>query len=123
DGFNGFTPQELAVLGAILRSARQVHISLCIAPGQLYKAGGHHSPADLFHPVLTTYDQLMQLAAESGVPADPPLLLTEGHRFRGAPELAHVERYLFRQSAPPMPGAPARIRLVEAQNRREEVAA
>lgn len=123
DGFNGFTPQELAVLGAILRSARQVHISLCIAPGQLYKAGGHHSPADLFHPVLTTYDQLMQLAAESGVPAAPPLLLTEGHRFRGAPELAHVERYLFRQSAPPMPGAPARIRLVEAQNRREEVAA
>ena len=123
DGFNGFTPQELAVLGAVMRSARQVHLTLCIAPGQLYKAGGHHSPADLFHPVLATCDQLMQLAAESGVTVDPPLLLTEGHRFRGAPELAHVERYLFRQSAPPWPDAPARIRLVEAQNRREEVAA
>lgn len=123
DGFNGFTPQELAVLGAILRSARQVHVSLCIPPGQLYKAGGHHSPADLFHPVLTTYDQLMQLAVESGVPVDPPLLLTENHRFRGAPELAHVERYLFRLSAPPWQGVPERIALVEAQNRREEVAA
>ncbi|WP_043713926.1 helicase-exonuclease AddAB subunit AddB [Symbiobacterium thermophilum] len=123
DGFNGFTPQELAVLGAVMRSARQVHISLCIPPGQLYKAGGHHSPSDLFHPVLSTYDQLMQLAAESGVAVDPPLYLNEPLRFRGAPELAHVERYLFRQSAPAWPGAPERIALVEAQNRREEVAA
>lgn len=123
DGFNGFTPQELAVLGAVMRSARQVHITLCIAPGQLYKAGGHHSPADLFHPVLTTYDQLVQLAEESGVTVDPPLLLTEAPRFRHAPELAHVEKYLFRRSAEAWQGAPARIRLVEAQNRREEVAA
>ncbi|WP_374713630.1 helicase-exonuclease AddAB subunit AddB [Symbiobacterium terraclitae] len=123
DGFNGFTPQELAVLAAVMRSARQVHVSLCIAPGQLYKAGGHHSPADLFHPALTTYDQLTALAAEHGVPVDPPLLLQESPRFRRAPELAHVERYLFRQSAPAWPGTPARIALVEAQNRREEVAA
>jgi len=123
DGFNGFTPQELTVLAAIMRSARQVHVSLCIPPGQLYKAGGHHGPGDLFHPPLTTYDQLVALALENGVPVDPPLLLREGHRFRHAPELAHVEQYLFRQSAPAWTDAPAHIALVEAQNRREEVAA
>lgn len=123
DGFTGFTPQELSVLAAVMKTARQTHISLCIAPAQLYKAGGHHSPSDLFHPALATYDEVVQLAVEHGVALDAPLVLTEGHRYRSAPDLAYVEQYLFRQSAPPWAGVPEHIALVEAQNRREEVAA
>ncbi|HEY8346162.1 MAG TPA: helicase-exonuclease AddAB subunit AddB [Symbiobacteriaceae bacterium] len=122
DGFSGFTPQELAVLGAIFASARRTHVTLCIAPDELRKAGGRHTDADLFHPTLTTYDQLTKLAKERGIPIDPPLILRDRPRFQRAPELAYIEEHLFRVAPPPWTGgAPRSVTLVEAQNRREEV--
>ncbi|MFZ5825386.1 MAG: helicase-exonuclease AddAB subunit AddB [Bacillota bacterium] len=124
DGFTGFTPQELAVMGAIFSSARRVHLSLCIAPSQLYKAGGHHNEGDLFHPTLSTYDQIMKLAATHSVVVEEPLLLRETPRFASAPELAYIEKHLFKLTPSAWTlGAPSAITLVQAQNRREEVEA
>lgn len=124
DGFTGFTPQELAVLGAILKTARQTHLSLCIDPGQIHKTGGHHSPADLYHPTLATYDQVVRLAVEQQVALDSPLVLRAVPRFERAPELAYLEKHLFKLTPPPwIEGAPQAVSLVQAQNRREEVEA
>ena len=124
DSFAGFTPQELDVLAAVLGTARKVHISLCVDPVELDKPG-QRNPTDLFHPTLTTYDQLLKLAAEQAVPVDPPIRLTgTPPRFAAAPDLAHLERHGLR-SGPPIPwaGPTPALALVSAGHRREEVEA
>lgn len=99
DGFAGFTPQEFAVLGAIMRIAEAVNVALCLDPEEAGAVGPTHTrvpitrapvtlapvtraPADdftaLFHPTLETMDKLEGLAREAGVPIDPPMVLPVG---------------------------------------------
>jgi len=126
DGFTGFTPQELAVLRAIMGVARQVHITLCLDPADIPAAPAPRQPKDLFHPTGTTYDQLVKLAREIEIPIDPPLVL--GHktqdatRFARSPELGWLEKYLFSDAPEPWTKEAPCISLVEAHARREEVA-
>ncbi len=127
DAFTGFTPQELAVLGAILQSAERVHVTLCVDPLELKLKVKWRDPADLFHPTLVTYDQLLALAGERGVEVEPAhILWGEGDvapRFRKAPELGYLERHLFAPQARPWEGEAPAITIAAAQNRREEVEA
>lgn len=122
DSFTGFTPQQMDVLRALLMSASQVEITLCLDPDDLAK--GEHGPTDLFHPILSTYDDVSAMAEKMGVPQAPPVLLHDSARFARARDLAHLERYLFRPGLPKVWNhlSPS-IALVSAQNRRQEAEA
>lgn len=121
DGFAGFTPQEYAVLAQVLRCAAQVNIALCL-DGRY--ADEPPAETDVFYPTRTTLARVRALAADNGVPENPPLILDTGTppRFAGAPAIAHLERFLYVRPAPARKSAGAgAITLVAAATRRAEV--
>lgn len=130
DGFTGFTPQELAVLRAVWQTAERMDIALCLDPDQ---------DDDLFAPTRETYERLLNMAAEDRIEVEEPVVLAADPpaRFRAVPELAHLERELFKRAAKPYAGAlPSRapeqgagaaveppLKIVAAANPRIEVEA
>lgn len=133
DGFTGFTPQELAVLQALLGVAGQVEVTLCLDPAELPAGGASHLRLDdssLFHPTLVTWRQLTELAERTETPVAPPVVLPAQSpqgpsvppRFRN-PVLGHIEREFFRFPGRRYSGPAEGVSLVAAPNRRAEVAA
>nr|WP_277998929.1 helicase-exonuclease AddAB subunit AddB [Moorella sulfitireducens] len=121
DGFNGFTPQEEAVLRALMVTAGRVTITLCLDPALRRRQLGE---TELFHPTSDTYHRLQRLAREAGVNIEADVLLAgTPSRFREAPPLAHLEAHFGRWPLKPFRGAPGGIRLVAAANPRLEVEA
>src|SRR5690606_8201831 len=100
DGFAGFTPQEYAILEALLGVARRVSVALCLDPAVL---GGDdveawsEGPVDaLFHPTRESLVHLREAAYQVGAPVEPPLILKGevGPRFSAAPLLGRLERWM-----------------------------
>lgn len=125
DGFHGFTPQELAVVAAMMRHCRSVSVALCV--DRLYDAGEEPDEWSLFHPTATTLIKLRRLCADCGVAEAPPVLLPGmgPTRHAGSPMLAALERMW---DEPPRSGGEIRylredIRLVAAPHRRAEAEA
>ncbi|KYH30951.1 helicase-exonuclease AddAB subunit AddB [Neomoorella mulderi] len=121
DGFNGFTPQEEAVLQALMAAAARVTVTLCLDPKQRKQQLGE---TELFHPTSETYHRLQRLARAAGINIEADVLLTgTPPRFQAAPALAHLEAHFGRWPLKPFKGSPDGIRLVAAASRRLEVEA
>ncbi|QGG56950.1 helicase-exonuclease AddAB subunit AddB [Paenibacillus sp. B01] len=93
DGFNGFTARELAAVGALLRQAESVTVTLCL--DRLYGAEERPHELDLFHPAADACIRLTRLAAELGVEVDSPLVLppADAPRYRPGGMLEHLNRH------------------------------
>ncbi|GGG10768.1 helicase-exonuclease AddAB subunit AddB [Paenibacillus abyssi] len=99
DGFYGFTPNEFEALGQLMRRASQVTVTLCL--DKPYQEGEQPHELELFHPTAETYIKLRDLALQSGVGLEEPILL-EGDppvRFKNSPMLAHLERHFKHRTA------------------------
>ncbi|EXX84568.1 ATP-dependent helicase, partial [Paenibacillus darwinianus] len=131
DGFHGFTPKEFEALGAILRGARDVSVTLTL--DRPYGPGERPHELDLFHPTAETYIQLRELAGRCGVDVMPAVELYREppHRFAESPMLAHLERHYRSRTPMLMPDKAALepsdprcgVSLQAAVNRRAEVEA
>ncbi|MBE9912824.1 helicase-exonuclease AddAB subunit AddB [Paenibacillus donghaensis] len=91
DGFHGFTPQELEVVGQLMVHAGSVTVSLTL--DRLYDGASMPHELDLFHPTATTFIKLRGMAEDLGLDIGhsvlaPPVL----PRFQDSPVLAHLER-------------------------------
>ncbi len=86
DSFEGFTVQELRVLGKIMRKAQTVVVSLC--------TDGRGDETGIFALVDRTHARLKRLAEEQGVGVLAPVVLTGAPRFRND-NLKLVEAGLF----------------------------
>ena len=126
DGFHGFTPQELQVIGGLMRFSAGVKVTLCL--DREYGAGEMPHELDLFYPTARTMSRLKELAGELEVPVLPTVMLKapDQGRFRASPALAHLEAH-FQRPEPfhrdhrfPEHGEPE-IRVVAAANRRAEI--
>lgn len=121
DGFTGFTPVQLKVIGQLLTHAKEVIVtvtaeaSACL-PGQ----GGEQ---DLFALSHKTIGALNRLAEERGVAAAEPVVLSPSvlPRFQENQALAHLEKRLFRYPVKPFLGKTEGLRILEASTQREEV--
>lgn len=116
DGFQWFTPQEFAVIEAIMASAADVNISLCLTEPDHRE---HQTETSLFHRQWQTYQQLTEAAVRLG---QQPIVteLAPGTRFRKTPVLAHAESYFFRPGIRRWEGPNGNVMIVEAANRRAE---
>lgn len=131
DGFAGFTRQEQRLLVELAGLAGHVDIGLLLDPDEPAVRGERSvEPFDLFARTVRTYLSLCNDLREAGVALEDPLLLRDDPpRFAEAPSLAWLESRLFRpRIAPPAEEAGAKnrrsvIRLIQAANRRVEVAA
>lgn len=127
DGFSGFTPQEYAVLAALLKTAARVNVALCLDP-----RSRRREDRDLFQVTRGTRARLTELARQNGVKLARPVELAEAPpaRFRANAALVHLEREFFRRPTQKFAGAPfegtvpvslSNLRLVAAASRRAEV--
>ncbi|MCM1175300.1 MAG: helicase-exonuclease AddAB subunit AddB [Blautia sp.] len=139
DGFTGFTPIQYRVIQELMRLTSKVIVTITIDTAENpYQPDGEQK---LFHLSKKTVADLRRLGEEAGVPMLPAVLCngaadealpapepagygqTAGRlpRFADNPELAHLERYLFRYPVKPYEAETERIHLMEASTPKEEV--
>ncbi len=130
DGFTGFTPQELAVLEALLGHVESVEVTLCLDPREV-EDGLDPTESELFRPTHETYRDLRDRALSQGVPLEPPVRLpasmdgsSNGDQPRyAAPDLAHLEREMGNYPGQRYPEDPQGLSVLAAPDRRAEVEA
>lgn len=136
DGFTGFTPQELAVLTAIMLTADDLVITSPLDPsffteerqneGEMFKAG-----EEFFLGPWQTYQDLRRIVTDTGIHMHSPTMLKNVKRYNH-PWLQHLESYYSiyptvsyeeKPKSPPDTDRPlnAGIQILSAVNRRAEV--
>ncbi|MDO4512416.1 MAG: helicase-exonuclease AddAB subunit AddB [Lachnospiraceae bacterium] len=123
DGFTGFTPIQNEVILTMTGLAKQVIVSLDMEEEEdPHQLSGEQK---LFYLSVRTVNQLERLLDGQELPKLPDVWIRrkEGRvaRFADNPELAHLERYLFRFPGREYEAAPERISLFQASTPREEV--
>ncbi|CQR72666.1 ATP-dependent helicase/deoxyribonuclease subunit B [Sporomusa ovata DSM 2662] len=119
DGFTFFTPQEYAVITAMLEATQSVTITLCLSQP---KSELHSREEALFHRQWETYQKLKKLAAELQIEAEQQELMLPYRFVR--PVLAAIEQQFFSGRNPAKPVTPDNsFMLAEAANRRTEAEA
>jgi len=96
DEFSGFTPQEYAVITALLKKASRVNISFCTDCLQDDKC---YDCTDVFYSVKKAINKLMKIAGENGIDIEKPVILDKNdeppYRFGNSREIAHLEKNFF----------------------------
>lgn len=123
DGFTGFTPIQYRVIQELMRLTRKVIVTVTIDTEENpYQLDGEQK---LFHLSKKTVADLRRLGEEAGIRMLPAVICGEVSerfpRFADNPELAHLERYLFRYPVVPYEAETTRIHLMEASTPKEEV--
>ncbi len=119
DGFTGFTPVQMPLMKEMMVLAEELYVAITIdeVPKQVV------SEEQLFFTSSKTVRDLERMAQEAGVPVAPYIWYREQRRFIKSPELAHLERNLFRSQAKAFfqgDNIPRSIHIHEALNPREE---
>ncbi len=121
DGFTGFTPLQYRVIGELLKAAAEVRVSLLFDIRD--KAGEQSQEQNLFHMSGDTMRKLRRTAEDAGTDILPDVYVEARNsgRFSGNPELAHLERNLFRYPYSTYALRPQNIHLTEASSVHEEI--
>ena len=96
DEFTGYTPAQYELIGQLYRYAKKVTVSVTIDPQENFY---RNREFELFSLSKTTIQKLEQKAKETNTVILPAHILPQGTqqtRFSHSPELAHLEKYLFR---------------------------
>ncbi len=123
DGFTGFTPIQYRVIQELMRLTKRVIITITIDTRENpFQMDGEQK---LFHLSKKTVADLRRLGEEASVPMLPAVVCEEASkrlpRFQNNPELAHLERHLFRYPVVPYEGETTCIHLMEASTPKEEI--
>lgn len=124
DGFTGFTPVQYQVLQEIFRLAQDVVVTISMDASEAAEGkAGVLDEQELFYLSKKTMGSLRRLAEEAGVLVKENWLLQPAclPRFEKSPDLAHLERHLFRYPEQARQEAPEQIRVLEASSQQEEV--
>ena len=77
-------------------------------------------PADLFNPTQRTYAELLETIRKCKLQLAEPMILKQAVRFSCCPQLAHIERNVFKIE-PSKFESSDNVRIVSAPNERAEV--
>lgn len=116
DEFYDFTPQEFAIIAALMKQAVHVHI---VVPADLQNQNLGRQSA--FHSTRKTLQRLRQLAAEQQVPVLPDVVCNGPLRWQNAPDLAFLEQQYFAIGTVAWLERPGHLHLQQGQNRLSEV--
>lgn len=118
DEFTSFTPNQLSVIGKLLKRAKSVNITLSI--DEVNSAKGE---SDLFVATKNTEKRLMNLIQEEGIAFSGYINLNEDvpYRFKENKELEHIERQLYAYPFKQYRGKNESLRLYRANNNYDEV--
>ena len=118
DEFSSFTPNQLSVIGKLLKRAKSVNITLSIDEVNSLKG-----ESDLFVATKNTEKRLMNLIQEEGIAFSGYINLNEDipYRFKENKELAHIERQLYAYPFKQYRGKNNSLRLYRANNNYDEI--
>lgn len=118
DEFSTFTPNQLSIIGKLLKKAKRVNITLTI--DNLNLSMGE---SDLFNVTKGTEKKLINLIQEEGISFDGYIDLNEDipYRFKNNLTLAHIEKQLYSYSFRGYDGKCDSLRLYRANNNYDEV--
>lgn len=118
DEFSSFTPNQLSVIGKLLKRAKSVNITLSIDEVNSLKG-----ESDLFVATKNTEKRLMNLIQEEGIAFNGYINLNEDipYRFKENKELAHIERQLYAYPFKQYRGKNNSLRLYRANNNYDEI--
>lgn len=120
DEFTGYTPAQYEFIGQLLRYARKVTAAVTIDPDENFY---RDRDFEMFALSKATIRKLEKKAGEANTVILPALVMSGNSgctRFQHAPELAHLERYLFRYPYVPWTEATKQIQVEICRNPREE---
>lgn len=114
DGFTGFTPQELEVLEALLKTVQRVNITLTL-----------DDQSQVFTLTRNTYYKIGQIAVEANVPLEKPVILKRDtpYRFQDSSAIAYLEKAYFNITQGPYTQEVSDLKIICGQNHRAEVEA
>ena len=118
DEFSSFTPNQLSVIGKLLKRAKSVNITLSID-----EVNSPKGESDLFVATKNTEKRLMNLIQEEGVAFNGYINLNEDipYRFKENKELSHIERQLYAYPFKQYRGKNNSLRLYRANNNYDEI--
>ena len=98
DGFTGFTPVQVRLLGEIMKAAKDLYVTLTADPREGLFTGGKPRMEELFYLSRRSARILMDIAKDAGQEVEEPIWQCNGKdaRFKDAPALFHLEQNLFR---------------------------
>lgn len=117
DGFTGFTPVQMKVLVKLMQLCEDVYITLTLEEGKEEGTGKE----DLFSFTSKSYSTIMRAARDNGIPTEPNVYCADNYRFKDKPQLAHLEKNIFRYPQKPYLGETDRISIYKAANTEDEV--
>ncbi len=121
DGFTGFTPIQNRVILELMKQAKEVIVTIIMDGNDApFEEDGEQK---LFHLSKKTAGKLHQMAVENHIPRKEDVYLKESPvpRFSHNPEMAHLEKQLFRYPMVPYDKENKSIQIFEATNPKEEV--
>lgn len=121
DGFTGFTPIQNKVILELMKTAKEVIVTVIMDGNEEpFKEEGEQK---LFHLSKKTAGKLQKTALENGIARKEDVYLRENPvpRFADNPEMAHLERHLFRYPVKTYEEENKKIRIFEAGSPKEEV--
>ena len=113
DGFTGFTPLQLLLIGKMMPVCRDMLFTVT-CDRDIKKSG------ELFAMGREMKEALYGLAEQGGVGILPERVFTEGKRWEKSPALGFLERQLFRNGIRKYEGRTDDIRILAASSPREE---
>lgn len=120
DGFTGFTPSQYKLLHTLLRKAEDIYVTVTIDPIFCGRALKEH---ELFYLSSQTIKRLTEAAQQENQTTSFQMIHDKiSYRYHNYPELAFLEKHLFRYQAAVYEKEPKGIQIFEAKNREEEVA-
>lgn len=119
DGYTGFTPSQYKLLHSLFRSALDIYVTVTIDPAVCGRPLKEH---ELFYLSYQTIQKLLEVAKKEHQESSFEVIKTQvPHRYQSSPELAFLEKHLFRYGLEKYKKKPDTICIFEAKNREEEV--
>lgn len=111
DEFAGFTDQECEILKQIMKKASKIVITSCI---------DFNKETDIFKPNKQMVEKIINLAKESNVHIQKPIILPNTYRFK-TKELAHLENNIYENKYQKYEKKPENLYLFLASNPYSEI--
>ena len=111
DEFAGFTAQEYEILKQIMKKARKVIITSCMDEKKV---------EDIFRPNKQVVDKIINLAKETNIEIEKPVILENNYRFKSK-ELAHIEKNIYANKYQKYEENPKNLYLFLANNPYSEI--
>jgi ATP-dependent helicase/nuclease subunit B len=93
DSFDGFTPQEIKVLEALIVKSQKINIALTIKDDKI--SYNNLKESDNFFETKNTLNQISKIANDKNIKIEPPIFLKVANRFSNCKELEYLEENYF----------------------------